>query len=71
MLSKLISIIKLGSGDLLEGTTNPYNTRYLPEAKKAVEALGGIVFKGHHKVFVTNYDNEDANLRWVTTPGQM
>ena len=42
-----------------KGTTNPYNTRYLPEAKKAVEALGGIVFKGHHKVFVTNYDDDD------------
>ena len=36
-----------------------YNTRYLPEAKKAFETLGGIVFKGHHKVFVTNYDDDD------------
>ena len=42
------------------GTSNPNNTRYLPEAKKALlEALGGIVFKGHHKVFVTNYDYDN------------
>ena len=59
----MMFILKSGSGDLLsevlEGITNPYNTRYLPEAKKAFEDLGGIVFKGHHKVFVTNYDDGD------------
>ena len=59
-----------------KGTTNPYNTRYLPEAKKAFEALGGIVFKGHHKVFFTTNYGDDVDkvtqmLRWVTTPGQM
>ena len=33
--------------------------RFLPKAKQAFEDFGGILFKGHHKVCVTNHFNDN------------
>jgi len=36
--------------------------RYLPRAKKTIEALGGVIFKGHHKIGHNSWPNVMALL---------